>query len=171
MSQHPTFEQVNSLPEIFRGTVPESFIDRNGHMNIRHYLELGAHSADKLCIAAGMDDNYVDERKLGVFTINNHLQYFSELRLGEEYTTHSLTLGRSSKALHMVSILLDQQRQKVSNVFETLLIHMDMEQRRPTEFPDDVAEILDQQITQSKRLQWPIPVSGSIAIKHHNSRA
>ena len=42
----PTYDDVLTLPALMEGSVTSDFIDVNGHMNIRHYLDYGATSAD-----------------------------------------------------------------------------------------------------------------------------
>ena len=37
----PTYEQILKLPAQFDQTVPEEFIDENGHMNIGDYFRRG----------------------------------------------------------------------------------------------------------------------------------
>lgn len=165
MSQLPDFEQVNALPAILKGTVAPEYIDMNGHMNIKHYLEFGANSTSALCDDALVTTGYIAERGMGVFTAEHHLQYLGELREGDAFSTHARTLNRSDKAIHIVSFLLDRERNKISNIFETLLVHMNMATRRPTPFPADVATLFDQQIAASNSLDWEAPTSGAIGIR------
>jgi acyl-CoA thioester hydrolase len=163
--QLPDFEQVNAMPAILKGTVVPEYIDMNGHMNIKHYLDFGANTTAALCDDALVTTGYIAERGMGVFTAEHHLQYLGELREGDAFSTHARTLNRSDKAIHMVAFLLDRERNKISNIFETLLVHMDMTTRRPTPFPADVAALFDLQITSSNSLDWKAPISGAIGIR------
>jgi acyl-CoA thioester hydrolase len=119
--------------------VPE-FIDANGHMNIRHYLDLGAHATMVLCEGLGIDDAYRAERRLGVFTTEHHLRYYSDMRIGEKISVHVRLL-------------------------ELALVHVDLETRRAIAFPDDAAAGLDRHLAVEADLEWPAPVCGVMGIR------
>lgn len=147
------------------GTVAPDYIDVNGHMNIRHYLEYGAVAADMVCRDVGIDDAYRAGRRMGVFTVEHHLRYFSEMHEGEEFSAHTRALERSDKAVHLMTFLLDASNRRVSNTLEILLIHVGMDTRRPTPIPLDIAEGWDRHIKESVELDWSAPVCGVIGIR------
>ncbi|MEW1822185.1 thioesterase family protein [Arthrobacter sp. NPDC080031] len=165
MTSLPTFDQVAALPILAKGSVTPDFIDANGHMNIRHYLEIGADCSQVLCDDSGAPQGYIVERKLGVFTAEHHLRYLGEMRVGDEYTAHARVIDRSDKAVQMLAFLLDRERNRLSNTFETLLIHMDMETRRPTGFPADVAGNLDRMIGHDANTGWDAPLCGVMGVR------
>jgi acyl-CoA thioester hydrolase len=161
----PSFEQVLELPVLLEREVPAEFIDINGHMNIGHYLQAGAASADVLCRQIGIDDDYRADRRLGVFTAEHHIQYFSEMRERTAFSAHTVLVDRSAKAAHMLSFILDRTNQRLSCLLEIMLINVDMDSRRPTEFPPDVAVAMDDAVAVTSYLDWPLPLSGSMAIR------
>ncbi|MCW2816100.1 MAG: hypothetical protein JWN84_3555 [Nocardioides sp.] len=161
----PTYAQAASLPSLVDGHVPEDFIDANGHMNIRHHIDLGATAADIVCHEIGVDDDYRSRRRLGVFTAEHHLRYLGELRLGDRFTAHTRVLDRSVTVAHLVSLVLDRTREQVACVMEIVLVHVDMGTRRPAPFPVDVIEGLDRWIAASVALPWPAPVIGRMGVR------
>lgn len=161
----PTYGDVLDLPLLLEGTVSPSFIDVNGHMNIRHYLDAGANGADVICRRAGIDDDYRGQRRMGVFTAEHHIRYFTELHEGGTYAVHGLFLGRSGRAGHLLSFILDRDREVLSCTVEILLVHVDMDTRRPVEFPPDVAAGLDEWVAAGQSVSWPAPVCGVMGIR------
>ncbi len=161
----PGVDQVLALPPVFQGVVLPPFIDVNGHMNIRHYLDAGAEGADLVCRAVGIDDAYRAERRLGVFTAEHHLRYLTELHEGSPFTVHTRTLERGSRAVHLMSFLLDTERRHLSCTVEIVLVHVGMDSRRPEPMPADVAAGWDEQIARSDALGWPAPVCGAMGIR------
>jgi acyl-CoA thioesterase FadM len=106
----PAYDQVLEIPTALQASVTQDFIDINGHMNTRHYLEYGAISADTLCREVGIDDEYRRTRRLGIFTAEHHLRYLHEVREGETFSLHPRVLARSDKAVHLLSHLLDRKQ-------------------------------------------------------------
>src|SRR3546814_18027600 len=110
----PSYDEVRQIVATRSATVTEDFLDYTGHMNIRFYLELNSWAADDLCVAAGIDDSYRAERGLGVFTLEHHIRYAAELRLGDEIAVHPQLLARSAKTAHLMCYLLDTARRLVA---------------------------------------------------------
>jgi acyl-CoA thioester hydrolase len=161
----PSYEQVLELPVLLEGSVAPDFIDVNGHMNIRHYLDHGAHSADVIVRQAGIDDAYRTERRMGVFTAEHHIRYFGEMHEGEKFSVHTRFLERSAKVGHLLAFILDRAGEVLSCTVEIVLVHVDMDTRRPVEFPDDIAAGLDAWIERSRQVPWPAPVCGAMGIR------
>lgn len=161
----PTYSQVLDLPALLEGTVSPDYIDVNGHMNIRHYLDYCATSADAICRQVGIDDAYRAERRMGVFTAEHHIRYFGEMHEGEKFSVHTLVLERSAKAVHLLAFLLDHVDEVLSCTVEIVLVHVGMDTRRPVDLPDDVAAALDNWIQQAQDVAWPAPVCGAMGIR------
>lgn len=161
----PTYEQVLALPALLEGTVTPDFIDVNGHMNIRHYLDAGALSADMLIRRIGIDDGYRAERRMGVFTVEHHIRYFTEMHEGGAFSVHPLLLERSAKAGHLIAFIVDRAAEVLSCTVEIILVHVGMDTRRPIDFPDDIAAGLDAWVALAAEVAWPVPLSGAMGIR------
>jgi acyl-CoA thioester hydrolase len=162
----PGFDQVVSLPAVSEGTVTPDFIDLNGHMNILHYLDYLAWGADTICSNAGIDVEYRHERRMGVFAAEHHLNYYRELREGEKFSVHVRPIERSDKALHLVAMLLDRTNDRLACTLETILVHVDMDSRRATPIPADIAAGLDREFAAYAGVDWPVPLCGAMRLRH-----
>lgn len=162
----PTYDQVLELPAQILRVVPEEYIDENGHMNIGRYLELGGSALwERSQRELGMPETYISDRGFSTFTAEHHLTYYAEVLAGEEVSVHVRLLDRSAKTFHAVSLILNRSRQQVACAVETMIVHMDMSNRRPTDFPDDVAALLDAALV-ADVVDWPAPLSGSMGVRH-----
>lgn len=161
----PSYDDVVALPALVEATVEPAFIDGNGHMNIRHYLDCGATSADVLIRGVGIDDEYRSQRRLGVFTAEHHLRYVTEMHEGNAFSGHTVVVERSARAAHLLSFVLDRSHGVVSCTVEIVLVHVDMDRRRPAPFPDDVAAGLDRHVAAIRQLTWSLPLSGAMGIR------
>lgn len=160
----PTYAQVLELPTVLTRTVPEDFIDPNGHMNIGRYLEVASYGLWESTKAAGMGEDYIGERNLSNFTAEHHLRYLSELRLGDKLSVHTRVLRRSDKAVHAITFVLDTTRQALAATCEAILVHVDMGSRRSVPYPSDVAAGLDVLLA-AHELAWPAPVCGAMGVR------
>lgn len=158
----PTFEQVLAIPDPTEAIVTADLIDLNGHMNIVHYLSQGAAGADAVLQRSGLDQSYRSERGMALFTAENHLTYLSELREGDKFSVHVRILGRTDKAVHLMTFLLDRTRDRLSNTLEIMVVHVDLATRRAVAIPEDIAAGLDKYIDRSAALDWAAPTSMSL---------
>jgi acyl-CoA thioester hydrolase len=161
----PSYEQVDQLPRHLQRTVPAEFIDENGHMNIGRYLELGGMALWLRCQhELGMPKEYIEQRGLSTFTAEHHLTYHSELLEGDEVSVRVRLVARSAKVLHAVCLIVDETNRRLACTMETTAVHIDMDERRPVDFPDDVAALIDAGIAADER-PWPAPLCGAMGVR------
>ncbi|CUU56526.1 acyl-CoA thioester hydrolase [Parafrankia irregularis] len=160
-----SWELVRQVPSLVEAKVEPEFIDFNGHMNVRYYLDKGAEGADQLCRAVGIDEAYRRDRRMGVFTAEHHLRYLSELQAGDAFSVHARVLDCSDKVTHLMAFLVDQARERLSCTVEIVLVHVGLDDRRPRPFPEDVAAGWDRLVHESRALPWDAPVCGSMGVR------
>ena len=158
----PPLDLVRTLPAYFEMTVPADYIDENGHMNITRYFDLGAWAPWKRIGELGMTEDYITERDLSFFTVEHHIRYLSELRLDEPLSVRPAFVARTAKALHGVSFVVDETRDKIACTMEILYVHVSMESRRATDIPDDVAAALDGEIAQRA---WALDAATGLSLR------
>lgn len=156
----PGTAEVLQIDPVWTDEVQPEWIDVNGHMNIRHYLDLGGQSTDQVCRAMGIDDDYRATRRMGVFTAEQHLTYLQEMQLGTPISVHVRTLERSAKVGHMVALIMDRERDRLACIFETVIVHVNMDTRSAVEFPEDIAAAYDRVLAEDQQISWPTPVCG-----------
>jgi acyl-CoA thioesterase FadM len=165
VSSLPTYEQITQIPATFDQTVPEEFIDENGHMNIGDYFRVCSHAIWKATIAAGLGETYIEEHQQSLFTVEQHMRYYGELRFGERFTVHTRLLGRSVRVVHGMSFVVDQQKRALACTQEASLVHVSMETRSSVDLPPAIGEALDAQISAGEALGWDAPVCGSMGVR------
>lgn len=164
MSDLPTADQVRALPAQADREVTSDVIDENGHMNIAHYFHPAAYAVWETMQQAGVDADYIAHRGLSFFTVEHHLRYLAEMRLGDRFTVRPQLLERSDKVLHALSYVLDETHDRLACVLEVSYVHVSMEDRRAVPVPDDVAAALDRGIA-AGRLGWDPPVTGTMGVR------
>ncbi|MFC5677202.1 thioesterase family protein [Aeromicrobium endophyticum] len=161
----PTYDELDQLPRHLARTVPAEFIDDNGHMNIGRYLELGGKALWQRCQRElGMPEDYIERRGFSTFTAEHHLTYHSELLEGDDVSVRVRLVARSAKVLHAVCLIVDETNRRLACTMETTAVHMDMTERRPVDFPDDVAALIDAGLAADDR-PWPAPLCGAMGVR------
>lgn len=163
MTNVPTAADVLALGATACFTITTDHLDNNKHMNVRHFFDAAANALTEVCAVNGIDPRYITGRGLTVFTAEQHLRYFSELRLGDSASTHVQFLARSPKALHAIVYILNTSRNLVAATFEAVLVHVDMATRHAVEFPDDIAQNLDRAAS-AAQVTWSAPVCGAMGV-------
>ena len=162
---HPTYDQLSALPGFCRQVVPAPFEDLNGHLNVRHYLGIASEGLDESLVDVGILPSWPRTHRQAVFSAEHHLTYLHELRTGDRLSVRVVLVGRAARAVHAVVYLLDETHQRLSYVMEEIFLHVDMDERRTSPWPDDVAEALDARIAEHRALGWEPQLSGSMALR------
>jgi len=159
----PTVTQVEALPVLMEKVVPPEWQDLNGHVNVRHYLELyDAASWPKLA-EFGLDASAFLERRQGLFDLEHHLWYLDELHVGDSVTVHWRFIARTVKRFHGVMFVVNRSRGRLASVFEYVSSGADLEARKTAPLPPEFAARLDALIAADAALGWPAPTCGVMA--------
>ena len=159
----PTVTQIDQLPCLMERVVPAEWLDLNGHVNVRHYLELFDAASWPMLAELGLDTRTFTERRQGLFDLEHHLWYLSELHVGDTVTVHHRFVSRSVKRYHGVMFAVDRTRGRLASVFEYVSSGADLEARRTAPLPPEFAAVLDRMIDEHRRLAWPAPLCGVIS--------
>ncbi|MCD4533780.1 thioesterase family protein [Nocardioides sp. cx-169] len=165
MTAQPSYDQIAALPAYSQQGIPAAFEDFNGHLNVRHYLGIASEGLDESLVEVGIPQNWPHTAGQAVFSAEHHLTYFSELRTGDKISVRVRLVGRSRRAAHVVVYLLDDSHSRVSYVMEEILLHMDMETRKTSDWPEDVAQQIDARLAEEQQLGWEPMLSGSMSLR------
>jgi len=160
-----SIDQLNTLPLVAEHVVGPEHLDENGHMNISHYFVLAGEAMwtrqrrDWI-----IDEQYIPTRNMTAFTAEQHIKYFAECVAGDVIEVRVVAAGRAEKAFHLVALLVNRTKNVLACVVESIAVHVDFSTRRPVPFPDDVAAAIDASMAADRR-DWPLPISGALAIR------
>ena len=115
--------------------VSDEMCDHNGHMNVNYYYKL----FDSVYTAMyyenlGFDDAYL-ATGFSTFTLEDSIRYLKEFKLGDQVYPSFYLANVNKKLLHFVGVL-QNEKNELSAIFETVLAHMDLNARKVTEFSD-----------------------------------
>lgn len=155
-------DKVRQLPIDYQCTIPESYLDEMGHMNIRWYMALFNEGVGPFLSQIGLSEAYFAEKQGGVFALEQFLRYLAEVHVGETVTVRGRILGRSEKRLHFMQFIVNETNNNVACIMEVLNSHANLHTRRTSPYPPHLQANIDALLTQHNQLDWPAPVSGMI---------
>ena len=143
--------------------VREEMCDHNGHMNVNYYYKLFDSVYTSFYIdELGFGEDYL-KSGFSTFTLEDSIRYLDEFTL-EENVYPSFTLYKSNKKLlHFIGILQNENLD-IAAIFETVLAHIDLNQRKVVNFADDKIKHL-QNVYLEQRKMADIPFDIKLHIK------
>lgn len=163
LTRMPTLQDLDDLPSLLERTIPAEWEDLNGHVNVRHYLELYDQAGWPMMRWLGIEERHFRDERRGFFDLEHHIWYLAEMHVGDTVTLHARFLARSTKRFHGTMFIANRSRACVASAFEYVSTAADLVARRSAPLPTDVAVHLDDLIASHSRLVWPAPLCGSIS--------
>lgn len=147
-------------PPLLRLTIPETYRDSNGHMNVRWYLGIFDDASDVLHDQMGLTPDYHAAHTTGTFDLEHHIQYISEALPGEQVAVYVRYVAGSAKRLHYLMFLVNETRPGLSATLECINTFADLRVRRTAPWPEAASARIAAGVAASERLDWPAPVCG-----------
>lgn len=156
-------EKIAALkPVCLRATVPESYRDSNGHMNVRWYIALFDDGGDTLHDWMGLTPAFHAAHGTGTFDLEYHVNFIAEVLPGEDVTVYVRLVAYSAKRLHYVMFLVNSTRGKLAATLECINSFADLRDRRTAPWPSEVVAKLAPAVAAQDRLDWAPPLSGAM---------
>jgi len=157
-------EKIEALELVcLRATVPDSYRDSNGHMNVRWYIALFDDAGDTLHDWMGLTQTYHAAHGSGTFDLEYHVNFISEVLPGEDIVVYIRLIAYSAKRLQYVMFLVNATRRKLAATLECINAFADLTVRRTAPWPPEVAAKLAEAVESDRKLGWAPPLSGSMS--------
>ena len=153
-------DDVRMLPITSQATIPESYLDDMGHMNVMWYTHLFSQAMGGAFKMIGLQWDQVVEKQRGTFALESHIRYLAEVRVGHNITVHSRVVGRSECRFHFMHFMINEDRKNVAATFENVGTFVDLRIRRTAPIPDQISDSLDAAFVEHDALPWAAPVCG-----------
>jgi acyl-CoA thioester hydrolase len=144
--------------------VEPAWIDYNGHMNMAYYHVLFDRAVDEAFGQVGLGHEYVEERKGSFFAAEVHTCYKRELRMHDAVRVTLQLLDFDEKRLHFYMEIRHARDGWVAATSEGMSLHVDMETRKVSPFPDDIISNLTVMKAAHSRLAHPAAIGRVMGI-------
>ena len=158
---------MSVFTETYRGSVAAWECDQYGHMNVQFYVARISDAAASTMLAAGMGEQALNERGLGIVAVNQSIDYVQELRAGTLIRMESaikLIEGRKVVFHHR---LFDAETGALAMKADVLGLCFDLKARKTIPFPEEIAKGFARLLMDGgeafEQLAIPAPEQGCIA--------
>ena len=122
--------------------VQPAWVDYNGHLRDAFYLLIFSYATDALMDILGLDGDNREASGHSLFTLEVHLNYLHEVKLGAEVEVHTQLIAHDAKRLHLYHSLhlVADDTELAGN--EQMLLHVDLAGPHSTPFTEATQERL-----------------------------
>jgi acyl-CoA thioester hydrolase len=126
----------------YRSEVLPDWVDYNGHLRDGFYLVLFSYGVDGFMDQIGLDA--AGRKALGhsLFTLEAHLNFLHEVKLGTRVEVRTQVLGIDAKRVHLGLGLYEDGHDKLLSFCEQMQLNVDMAGPTATPFAPSVAALL-----------------------------
>ena len=116
------------MPALTTYTTPvlADWVDYNGHLRDAFYLLIFSYATDALMDQLGMDSDNREATGNSLFTLELHLNYLHEVKLGADVEVRTQLIAHDAKRLHLYHSLHRVSDDKELAGNEQMLLHVDM---------------------------------------------
>ncbi|WP_340540396.1 acyl-CoA thioesterase [Nocardioides sp. GXZ039] len=161
----PEVSDVRALPVSLTTVVAEEHVDANGHLNVRHHMALHDDGGWAFYADLGYSAEEIEAERRNFFDLEHHVRYLNEARLGEQVAVHHRLLGRTDKALHVMSYLVNESTGELASTLELVTLLVDLDTRRPTALDTSAAAAIDTRLAADRALGWDAGAGGALGLR------
>ena len=142
----------------------EEWVDYNGHLRDAFYLLIFSYATDAQMDRLGLDSQNRESSGHSLFTLEVHLNYLHEVKLGAHVEVRTQLIGHDKKRLHVYHSLhrVGDERALAGN--EQMLLHVDLAGPRSAPFGEHSLALLQAIEDQQRDLPRPEHVGRVIAL-------
>ena len=134
---------MSNLKELFPYKAPSKKVtsemcDINGHMNVAYYLETFDVYSRSLFDSLGFSQDYFTQG-FSCFAVEDSIRYLKEFLDGETMYPRFRIHDYNHKLIHIVGVLLNKDGE-LSSISETIVAHIDMNQRLAVNMPQKLLQ-------------------------------
>lgn len=139
----------------YRTPVQEDWVDYNGHLRDAFYLLIFSYATDALMERIGLDADSRGQSGNSLFTLEAHINYLHEVKLGSEVWVQTQIIGFDRKRLHVYHSLHRAGFDEVLAASEQMLLHVDLVGPKSAPFTERSIQLLDQMLMMQRSLSLP----------------
>ncbi len=143
-------------------TIPESYRDANGHMNMRWYVTIFDDAGDSLYERLGLTPEYHRQHGTGTFDLEHHTRFLSEVNPHEQVAVYVRLVGCSAKRFHYLMFMMNERTGKLAAIFECINAFADLRARKTIPFPPEIAGRISNWVATDSQRDWSAPVCGAM---------
>lgn len=129
--------------QTYQTSVLEDWVDYNGHLRDAFYLLIFSYATDAFMERIGLDSDNRDASGHSLFTLECHLNYLHEVKLGTLVWVNTQVIGFDRKRLHLYHSLHREGFDEALAASEQMLLHVDLAGPKSAPFTPEVVARLE----------------------------
>ena len=125
-----------------RTEVKEEWIDYNGYLNAGYYFVVFDDSVTDFMAFVGLDRAHRDQHRVTTFSVEGHITFEREMRLGDPIEIRSQLLAWDAKKFHYINFMHHGTEGWLAATNELLSMHISQETRRSAPMAQEVQDRL-----------------------------
>ena len=148
-----------------RTEVKQEWIDFNGHLNAGYYFVIFDDSVSDFMDFIGLGRKVRDRDRVTTFSVEGHITFEREMRLGDPIEIRSQLLGWDAKKVHAINFMHHGTEGWLAASNESLSMHISEETRRSAPMAQEVQDRLAAIEAVHCRLPTPAQVGRVIGLR------
>jgi acyl-CoA thioester hydrolase len=148
----------------YKTPILADWVDYNGHLRDAFYLLIFSYATDAFMDRLGLDSSNREASGNSLFTLECHLNYLHEVKLGEEVEVRTQIVGHDRKRVHLYHSLYKPGSDDALAANEQMLLHVDLAGPRSAPFSETVLNTLLALAEDQKDLPKPVWIGRLIAL-------
>jgi len=126
----------------YRTPIQKDWVDYNGHLRDAYYLLIFSYATDALMERIGLDADSRGQSGHSLFTLEAHINYLHEVRLGSDVWVKTHIVGFDKKRLLAYHTLHREGTDQALAASEQMLLHVDLAGPKSAPFSTHSAQAL-----------------------------
>lgn len=144
--------------------IPTAWMDYNGHITERRFLQLCGSGTEYLLRYLGIDSEYRGSHG-SFYTLETHLSHLGELHAGERVVVTTQVLAADEKRLHLFHVIRRESAEKRAATGEQMLLHVSVATGRSAPVQGKVLERIQEIARLHAQLPRPVQAGTSIRMR------
>ena len=143
-------------------TVPQAWIDYNGHMMDAYYCLAFTEATEAFLDHVGLGAAYRDGSSCGMYTVESHVCFAKSVGAGATLSYQTQLLGWDRKRLHLFHQMAEPASGEVATN-ELMLLHVDLATERVVPMPPPRCDAI--QLVASAQAALPLPQNAGRGVR------
>jgi len=155
------------MPILTTYTTPilADWVDYNGHLRDAFYMLIFSYATDAFMDRIGLDSANRDASGHSLFTLEAHINYLDEVKLGEAVEVHTQIVGHDRKRVHLYHSLHKVGVADPLSASEQMLLHVDLATGpRSAPFSEASWSALEEIVESQQDLPTPLYIGRAIGL-------
>ncbi|MEA9978727.1 MULTISPECIES: thioesterase family protein [unclassified Pseudomonas] len=148
----------------YKTPILADWVDYNGHLRDAFYLLIFSYATDAFMEHLGLDSDNRETSGHSLFTLECHLNYLHEVKLGEEVEVRTQIVGHDRKRVHLYHSLHKPGSDDALAANEQMLLHVNLAGPRSAPFSESALSTLHAMTNEQQDLPTPIWIGRVIAL-------